>query len=96
MVELTYPAVETEEERAKVVSETLVASTIFNPKNLTSDFPNVGVRSVDLSLSFSLSPSSRTRDRWSVTKNVENGRGKTRTAIRAGGGEEVHRVNRRE
>lgn len=90
MVELTYPAVETEEERAKVVSETLVASTIFNPKNLTSDFPNVGVRSVDLS------PSSRTRDRWSVTKNVENGRGKTRTAIRAGGGEEVHRVNRRE
>lgn len=92
MVELTYPAVETEEERAKVVSETLVASTIFNPKNLTSDFPNVGVRSVSLSLS----PSSRTRDRWSVTKNVENGRGKTRTAIRAGGGEEVHRVNRRE
>lgn len=90
MVELTYPAVETEEERAKVVSETLVASTIFNPKNLMSDFPNVGVRSV------SLSPSSRTRDRWSVTKNVENGRGKTRTAIRAGGGEEVHRVNRRE
>lgn len=90
MVELTYPAVETEEERAKVVSETLVASTIFNPKNLTSDFPNVGVRSV------SLSPSSRTRDRWSVTKNVENGRGKTRTAIRAGGGEEVHRVKRRE
>lgn len=90
MVELTYPAVETEEERAKVVSETLVASKIFNPKNLTSDFPNVGVRSVDLS------PSSRTRDRWSVTKNVENGRGKTRTAIRAGGGEEVHRVNRRE
>lgn len=50
MVELTYPAVETEEERAKVVSETLVASTIFNPKNLTSDFPNVGVRSVSLSL----------------------------------------------
>lgn len=94
MVELTYPAVETEEERAKVVSETLVASTIFNPKNLTSDFPNVGVRSVSLSLS--LRPSSRTRDRWSVTKNVENGRGKTRTAIRAGGGEEVHRVNRRE
>lgn len=92
MVELTYPAVETEEERAKVVSETLVASTIFNPKNLTSDFPNVGVQSVDLSLS----PCSRTRDRWSVTKNVENGRGKTRTAIRAGGGEEVHRVNRRE
>lgn len=91
MVELTYPAVETEEERAKVVSETLVASTIFNPKNLTSDFPNVGVRSV-ASLSLSL----RTRDRWSVTKNVENGRGKTRTAIRAGGGEEVHRVNRRE
>lgn len=95
MVELTYPAVETEEERAKVVSETLVASTIFNPKNLTSDFPNVGVRSV-ASLSLSLSPCSRTRDRWSVTKNVENGRGKTRTAIRAGGGEEVHRVNRRE
>lgn len=91
MVELTYPAVETEEERAKVVSETLVASTIFNPKNLTSDFPNVGVRSV-ASLSLFL----RTRDRWSVTKNVENGRGKTRTAIRAGGGEEVHRVNRRE
>lgn len=55
MVELTYPAVETEEERAKVVSETLVASKIFNPKNLTSDFPNVGVRSVDLSLSLSLS-----------------------------------------
>lgn len=54
MVELTYPAVETEEERAKVVSETLVASTIFNPKNLTSDFPNVGIRSVDLSLSLSV------------------------------------------
>lgn len=63
MVELTYPAVETEEERAKVVSETLVASTIFNPKNLTSDFPNVGVRSVaSLSLSLSLRPVAREID----------------------------------